>query len=114
MIKTFTLAEQPDREQDFDDLGEVGWPRFMRQHDELGLGAHWPDLFTQWADYQLVVMEGLRTLAVGHTVPISWDGTASDLPDSMAAILARAADDTAKNRAPTALSAIAALVAPAH
>src|SRR5256714_15564493 len=109
MIKTFTLAEQPDREQDFDDLAEAGWPRFMRQRDELGLGAHWPDLFTQWADYQLVVMEGLQTLAVGHTVPISWDGTVHDLPDSIAAILARAADDMVKSRAPTTLATIAAL-----
>src|SRR6266536_668043 len=114
MIKTFTLADQPEREQDFDDLADVGWPRFMRQRDELGLGARWPDLFTQWADYQLIVMEGLQTLAVGHTVPISWDGTVNDLPDSIAAILARAADDTVKHRAPTALSALAALVAPAH
>ena len=114
MIKTYTLAEQPDREQDFDELAETGWPRFLRQRDELGLGASWPDLFTQWADYQLVVMDGLQTLAVGHTIPISWDGTAADLPDSMAAILARAAEDTAKNRAPTTLSALAALVAPAH
>ena len=113
-LKTFTLAEQPDREQDFDDLADAGWPRFMRQRDELGLGAHWPDLFIQWADYQLVVMEGLKTLAVGHTIPISWDGTPGDLPDSMAAILARAADDLAKSRPPTALSALAALVAPAH
>ena len=114
MIKTYTLAEQPDREQDFDDLAETGWPRFMRQRDQLGLGAHWPDLFIQWADYQLVVMEGLQTLAVGHAIPISWDGTAEDLPDSMAAILARAAEDTRKNRAPTALSALAVIVAPAH
>ena len=113
-IKTYTLAEQPDREPDFDQLADAGWPRFMRQRDELGLGAHWPDLFTQWADYQLVVMEGLQTLAVGHTIPISWDGTPADLPDSMAAILARAADDIAKERRPTVLSALAALVAPAH
>jgi len=114
MIKTFTLAEQPDREPDFDALAEAGWPRFMRQRDALGLGAYWPDLFTQWADYQLVVMEGLRTLAVGHTIPISWNGTPEDLPDSMAAILRRAAEDTAAARPPTALSALAALVAPAH
>jgi GNAT superfamily N-acetyltransferase len=113
-IKTFTLAEQPDREGDFEELADAGWPRFMRQHDELGLGAYWPDLFTQWADFQLVVMEGLQTLAVGHAIPISWDGTPADLPDGMAAILARAADDLAKDRRPTVLSALAALVAPAH
>jgi GNAT superfamily N-acetyltransferase len=114
MIKTLTLAEQPDREPDFDELADVGWPRFMRQRDELGLGALWPDLFTQWADYQLVVMEGLQTLAVGHTIPISWDGTPADLPGSMAAILARAADDTTGGRRPSALAALAAIVAPKH
>lgn len=113
-IKTFTLAEQPDREQDFDDLADVSWPRFMRQRDALGLGARWPSLFTEWADYQLIVVEGQQTLAVGHSVPISWDGTEADLPDSMAAILARATDDTASGRPPTALSALAALVAPEH
>jgi GNAT superfamily N-acetyltransferase len=113
-LKTFTLAEQPERESDFEVLAEAGWPRFMRQRDELGLGRYWPALYTTWADYQLVVIEGLRTLAVGHAVPISWDGTAEDLPESMAAILARADEDRKKARKPTALSALAALVAPEH
>ena len=97
-IKTFTLAEQPDREQDFDDLAEVSWPRFMRQRDALELGARWPGLFTEWADYQLIVMEGLQTLAVGHTIPISWDGTEADLlrsiqNDRVAFIRAERRDD---------------------
>lgn len=113
-IKTFTLAEQPDREEDFEVLAAAGRPRFMRQRDALGLGALWPSLFTRWAGYQLVVMEGLQTLAVGHAVPISWDGTPDDLPDSMAAILARADADVTQKRPPTALSALAALVAPTH
>ncbi|HYE90572.1 MAG TPA: hypothetical protein VEA38_06125 [Terriglobales bacterium] len=113
-VKTYSLADMPDREPDFDELAEAGWPRFMRQRDELGLGEHWPTLFTTWSDFQLVVMEGLQTLAVGHTVPISWNGTPENLPDSMAAVLARAESDTREGRAPTALSALAALVAPAH
>jgi hypothetical protein len=111
-IKTYTLAERPEREDDFEELAVAGWPRFMRQRDALGLGQHWPSLFTTWADYQLVVMDGLRTLAVGHTIPISWDGTEADLPESIAAVLARAESDTRAGRQPTALSALAALVAP--
>ena len=47
-------------------------------------------------------------------MPSSWDGTPDDLPDSMAAILARADADVAEKRPPTALSALAALVAPTH
>lgn len=113
-LKTFTLAEMPDREDDFDALAAAGWPRFMRQHDALGSGTHWPDLFTTWPDYQFIVMEGLQTLAVGHSVPISWDGTPDDLPDSIAGVLARADEDMKQGRKPAALSPLAVLVAPAH
>jgi hypothetical protein len=113
-LKTFTLAEMPDREDDFEELARTGWPRFLRQRDELGCGEHWPSLFTDWPDYQFVVLDGLQTVAVGHSVPISWNGTPDDLPDSIAGILARATDDMARDRPPAALSALAALVAPGH
>jgi len=47
---------------------------------------------------------------VGHTVPFRWDGAAADLPDDLAGIMTRAAT----GGAPTALSALAALVDPKH
>lgn len=43
-------------------------------------------------------------------MPFRWDGTAADLPDDIAGIMARAATGAA----PTALSALAALVDPKH
>jgi hypothetical protein len=110
-FKTFTLRERPELEDDFERLAEEGWPRFMRQRDELGLGRHWPRLFTDFADWQFVICDSFdRVVAVGHSIPFAWDGKEADLPDSIAGILERAVDVRAATRRPTALSALAALV----
>ncbi|MBI2216628.1 MAG: GNAT family N-acetyltransferase [Candidatus Rokubacteria bacterium] len=108
-----TLAQRPEVEPHIDRLAEVCWPRFLRQHDDLGLGEHWPDLFTTFADFQFVLREpGGRVVAAGQSVPFVWDGTAADLPESLADIVGRARRDRKAGRTPTALSAVAALVDP--
>lgn len=110
-FKTFTLRERPELEGDFERLAAEGWPRFLRQRDELGLGRYWPALFGEFADWQFVVCDSFdRVVAAGHTIPFTWDGTAGDLPDSLAAILERATRARADRRKPTTLSALAALV----
>src|SRR5215475_292371 len=107
-VKTYTLLERPELESELDRLAEEGWPRFLRQKDELGLGAFWPSLFTTFAQFQLAVVDGLGPLvAMGHTVPLVWDGAAVTLPDNLAEILRRATDDQAAGRRPTALCALA-------
>jgi GNAT superfamily N-acetyltransferase len=114
-FKTFTLRERPEREDEFDRLHDVSWPRFLRQRDALGYGQYWPQLFTTWADWQLLLIEGMGpTIAVTHAVPLVWAGTVDDLPSSIAEILRRAADDRAAGRAPNALCAIAAMVDPRY
>ena len=110
-FKTFTLRERPELGDEFERLAEEGWPRFMRQHDELGLGRYWHRLFADFADWQFVVCDSFdRVVAAGHSVPLTWDGTPADLPDSMAAIMDRAVSVRETQRRPTALSALAALV----
>jgi GNAT superfamily N-acetyltransferase len=114
-FKTFTLRERPELEDEFERLSEEAWPRFMRQRDELGVGRYWPKLFGDFADWQFFVCDSFdRVVAGGHSVPCVWDGTADDLPDSIAAILERAVRGRAEQRRPTALSALAALVGPTH
>lgn len=108
-IKTFTLAERPDLEDEFERFAALGWPRFLRQRDALGSGALWPALFTTFAGFQLLVCEGERVVAVGHTAPIAWDGTAGGLPDSIAGILENATATERAGGGATALSALAAL-----
>ena len=114
-FKTFTLRERPDLEEDFERLTDEGWPRFLRQKDQLGLGAFWPSLFTTFADFQIAVVDALGpVVAIGHTVPLVWDGAPESLPESLAEILRRATEDRARERRPTTLSALAAVVSPRH
>ncbi|MGH7325773.1 MAG: GNAT family N-acetyltransferase [Candidatus Rokuibacteriota bacterium] len=112
-LKTYTLTERPRLEDEFERLAEVGWPRFLRQRDELGVGRHWPRLFTTFKDFQLLVCDGAdRVAAVGHTVPFVWDEMPSGLPETMAGILERALEAREAGRRPTALSALAAVTEP--
>jgi GNAT superfamily N-acetyltransferase len=113
-LKSYTLSERPKLEDEFERLAAAGWPRFLRQHDELGLGQHWPFLYER-GDFQLLLCDGAdRVVAVGHTIPIEWDGTPAGLPDSMAAILANARAAMTAGHRPNTLCAIAALVSPEH
>src|SRR5216117_1921440 len=113
--KTFTLRERPDREDDFEQLSDASWPRFLRQQDALGYGQYWPRLFTTWADWQLLIVDELGpTIAATHAVPLHWDGTVEDLPTSIADILRRAKADREAGRAPNVLSALAAMVDPGY
>ena len=110
--KIFTLRERPDREDDFEQLSDASWPRFLRQKDALGYGQYWPRLFTTWADWQLVIVDEMGpTIAATHAVPLVWNGTVEDLPSSIADILRRAQADHDAGRAPNVLCALAAMVA---
>lgn len=114
-FKTFTLRERPDLEDEFERLAEASWPRFLRQRDSLGYGQYWPSLYTTWADWQLVLVDGMGpTIAATHAVPLHWNGTVEDLPPSIAEILRRATFDHESGRAPTALCALAAMVDPRY
>lgn len=114
-LKTYTLTERPRLEDEFERLAEAGWPRFLRQRDELGVGRHWPRLYTTFRDFQLLVCDGAdRVVAVGHTVPVVWDETPAGLPDTIVGILESAVEAEKAGRRPTALAALAAITGPAH
>jgi hypothetical protein len=114
-FKTFTLRERPDLEDEWERLNEASWPRFLRQKDALGYGEFWPSLFTTWADWQQILVDGMGpTIAATHAVPLVWNGSVEDLPPSIAEILRRATADRAAGRAPSVLCALAAMVDPRH
>jgi GNAT superfamily N-acetyltransferase len=48
------------------------WPPFMGQ-DQV-VQAFWPRLYEVYADFQLWVLDGKRTVAYACTLPVRWDG----------------------------------------
>lgn len=114
-FKVFSLRERPELEDEYERLAAAAWPMFLRQKDELGYGQYWPALYTTWADWQLLLVDGMGpTLAATHAVPLVWSGDVADLPPSIAEILRRAEADRTAGRAPNTLCALAAMVDPAY
>jgi GNAT superfamily N-acetyltransferase len=88
-----------------------GWPTFLL-HGDI---AHWGALFDVFAEYQILFCEPADTLiALGHTIPLVWDGTPKDLPCKMSEIMERAIRTRRDRSTPNTLSALAALVTPSH
>lgn len=110
-IAATTAAERPDlwgRAED--ELGAV-WPEY-NQHGDVS-GQYFSVLFPRFARLQVLFFdrETDRVVARGRTIPFRWDGTLTDLPTGIDAVGLRAIRD---GTPPTALSALAAEVAPDH
>ncbi len=106
-----TLDRLPELKEQIDLLSSKSWPEFLLHAD-----AHeWDALFEEFAPFQLLLTDadGLL-LAVGHTVPLVWDGSTADLPKTIAEVLARAKADRAAGREPSTLSALAVMIRRSH
>jgi GNAT superfamily N-acetyltransferase len=85
------------------------WPEFLA-HD-AGVSRRWGSIYDVFPEHQFVLRDAAgATVAAGNAVPVGWDGTLSDLPDGIAAVLERALG----GRPATVLCALAAMVTPAH
>ncbi len=107
----FTFTQKPDFRGRINRLGDEAWPAFLRE----GNIYHWHLLFEMFAEYQLLFVDSEDNLiAVGHTIPLIWDGSLSDLPQTMEEILLRAKEAHENGQAPNTLSAMAAMVSARH
>jgi len=112
-LKAFTAAERPDLwdsardEQRFRDV----WPEY-NHHGNL-TPRYFGQLVPRFAHLQILFVDqrSEEVIARGRTIPFRWDGTLGDLPPGIDAVGLRGVDDPAR---PTALSALAAEVAPDH
>jgi GNAT superfamily N-acetyltransferase len=106
-----TLKQRPELAEQVDRLAGEAWPTFMLHADT----PYWDSLFDTFAGFQTLFCDPADTLiALGHTIPFVWDGTLEDLPPAIDEVMERAIDAHRERRAPTALSALAALVSPEH
>lgn len=105
--RTYTLRQRPDLRAQVARLGQEAWPEFLLHGDT----DHWGHLFTDFADFQLLICDADdRVVALGQTVPLTWDGTVTDLPATIDAIIVRGLEGLVAGRAPNALAAVAAIV----
>src|SRR5262245_25172677 len=84
------------------------------RHDAV-CGRHWGALYREFAEFQPVLcnVRGV-VVAAGFTIPLVWSGRVRDLPSGVDGALERGVRGRARGRAPNALSALLAAVAPSR
>jgi hypothetical protein len=106
-----TLERRPKLAEQVGRLAEEGWPTFLLHGDT----KHWDRLFDDFAEYQILFLEPAEAvIAVGHTVPLVWEGNPQDLPTTMSELLERALRAHHDRSTPNTLSALAAIVTRSH
>jgi GNAT superfamily N-acetyltransferase len=112
-LVAITLAERPELAAEISRLHAVGWPAFMREDpvaDRL-----WGFLEMAFAAYQFVLADATgAVIACGNSVPFVWDGAVEGLPAGWDDVLERGVADYQAGRTPNTLSALAAVIDPAH
>jgi GNAT superfamily N-acetyltransferase len=103
-LRVVTLAERPDLESALEPLNETGWPRFTLAS---AAGQAYSDrLMHEFADYQVLLVDGDRLVGAGHSAPFSWDGSRTGLPSGWDEVFAQAMADRDAGRMPTASAAL--------
>lgn len=106
-----SFAQKPEYRDEIDRVTTEVWPAYLLFH---GL-KHWQLLFDVFPDFQLLFCDPEdRLLAIGHTVPLPWDGTPATLPSSLDDILVRAKNARENEEPSSALCAVAAMVDPKY
>jgi len=107
IYRSYTLKERYDLIEQVKELNRNAWPEFLKE----GEIYHWHSLFETFSDFQvLLCYPNDNLVAVGFSVPITWNGSLQDIPSTIEDILLRALDVLDKKEAPTTLSAVAAIV----
>jgi len=106
-----TLKRKPHLIGEIDRLSQEAWPEFLL-HANI---RHWRSLFEEFADFQILFCHATDTvLAVGHTIPLVWDGRTNGLPPDLDTIMERAMVAFRQKQIPTTLSALAAIISRNH
>jgi hypothetical protein len=111
-IEVFTVAQRPELEVGLRSLPGT-FAEFM--HHDAVVNRYWDSLFADFAGFQIAVLDDADgILAAGHCIPVFWDGTTEGLPAGLDGVLERGVRGAAAGRAPTVVSALLAVVPPAH
>jgi hypothetical protein len=104
-----TLTERPDLDPAVDAHHAGLWEPFMVESEVAN--RMFPRAHADWPDHQLILLDAAgAVVATSSAMPLAWDGTDADLPDSWDEQVLRSAADVDAGRAPTTLGAMLIVV----
>jgi GNAT superfamily N-acetyltransferase len=105
------LEQRSDLTEQVRAIDSQAWPEFM-YHGEVWLYC-WNSLFDTFAPFQIAIVNDTgHVMGIGHTIPITWDGTIEGLPSSWDSTFQLAVDNYEQGIAPNALAGISVVVLP--
>ncbi|PTM56604.1 hypothetical protein [Desmospora activa] len=104
----YTAAEKPELLAAINQLSRISFPRFLFEGDR-DISQNWDPIMERYPECQFALFEGEEMVGGGVTVPLAWNGSIDDLPDSFERIL-----DTGERETPNVLCATAGLVVDEH
>ncbi len=111
--RVHTLTEDPEYRHEFGRISHAVWPEFM--HHDQKAERYWNLLLTAFPDYQVLLSdEANQVVAVGHSIPLFWDGSIEGLPSGWDEAIEKGALGYQEGIKPNALSALAIAIAPPY
>ena len=109
MYKLFTVSQIPELENKIKALHSDAWPEYF-MGDEINR-KYWDRLFNKFSKYQIALHdEDGEVVAIGNSIPISWNGTVEGLPKGWDAGLEKGCIDAENNKEANCLLVLAAVV----
>ncbi len=105
-MRTSDLNINPEYERKARDMNKKGWPEYLLSWDCPG----WDEIFEQFKEYQVIVLDGNSLAGLGFTVPIFYDGKNEDIEDDISVLILTALAQRRENVSPNRLLAISAVV----
>ncbi len=111
-LASYTLAERPDLIDEQERLMQAQWPEFVTE-GEGGLG--WNALFSEFREYQFVLLDGETIVGIGKTIPLALEAGVEDLPpEGREWAITKGRQDKSEGTYPDTLCALSATVVTSH
>jgi hypothetical protein len=81
--QVFSLSERSDLIEQVANLDNNSWPVFLQNSDAVS----WSSFYSELSDYVLVLTQSDNVIAVGFTVPVTWNQKAEGLPQSIESVI---------------------------
>ncbi len=97
-----TLAERPALRPRFRGFHARAWPEFLQDTE---VNAVFGLIYQHFPGFQFGLFDGVgRLVAIGNSIPFSWDGPPANLPDRIVDLITGAVRAHERGRRPSALS----------